>query len=193
MDANYLTSPFIFLIQVVFGAYTMIVMLRFLFQLLRVDFHNPVSQFVVTATSPVLRPLRKFIPGIAGMDIASLVLAWLVKSVEFILVILLSGSSAILAAFLWAIPSLVSLIFTIFIVAMIIQAIMSWVPSLQTHPLAWTLRSLTDPVLKPIRSRLPAVSGIDFSIMIAIVGLIFLKMLIIPPLAALFSAPVSLL
>jgi len=193
MDASYLTSPFIFLIQVLFGAYAMIVMLRFLFQLMRVDFHNPVSQFIVTATSPLLRPLRKFIPGVAGMDMASLVLAWLVKSAEFILVLLLSGSTAIVMAFLWAIPSLVSLIFTIFIVAMIIQAIMSWVPTLQTHPLAWVLRALTDPILRPIRSRIPAVSGIDFSVMIAIVGLIFLKMLIIPPLAALFGAPAGLL
>ena len=92
MDTGYLASPFIFLIQVVFGAYALIVMLRFLFQLLRVDFHNPLSQFVVTLTSPLLRPMRKVIPGIAGMDIASLILAWLVKSAEFLLIILLSGN-----------------------------------------------------------------------------------------------------
>ncbi|MDX1345114.1 MAG: YggT family protein, partial [Sedimenticolaceae bacterium] len=151
MDTGYLASPFIFLIQVVFGAYALIVMLRFLFQLLRVDFHNPLSQFIVTLTSPLLRPMRKFIPGIAGMDIASLVLAWLVKSAELLLIILISGNSMILAAFVWAIPSLVSLTFTIFIAAMIILAIMSWIPSLQTHPLAWILRALTDPLLRPIR------------------------------------------
>ncbi|MEJ2309440.1 MAG: YggT family protein [Gammaproteobacteria bacterium] len=193
MDSTYLTNPLIFLVQVVFGAYALIVMLRFLFQQMRVDFHNPVSQFVVKMTSPALRPLRKFIPGLAGMDIASLVLAWLVKSAEFILVILLSGNTIVLAAFLWAIPALVSLLFTIFIAALIILAIISWVPSLQTHPLAWVLRALTEPLLAPIRKHLPAVSGLDFSVMIAIVALIFVKMLIIPPLAALFGAPAGLL
>jgi YggT family protein len=193
MDAGYLASPFIFLIQVVFGAYALIVMLRFLFQLLRVDFHNPLSQFVVTLTSPLLRPMRKFIPGIAGMDMASLVLAWLVKSAELLLIILLSGNSMALAAFVWAIPSLVSLTFTIFIAAMIILAIVSWIPSLQTHPLAWILRALTDPLLRPIRRVVPAPSGLDFSVMIAIVGLIFLRMLIIPPLALLFGVPKGLL
>ena len=193
MDAGYLASPFIFLIQVVFGAYALIVMLRFFFQLLRVDFHNPLSQFVVTLTSPLLRPMRKFIPGIAGMDIASLVLAWLVKSAELLLIILLSGNSMILAAFIWAIPSLVSLTFTIFIAALIILAIMSWIPSLQTHPLAWILRALTDPILRPIRRYVPAPSGLDFSVMIAIIGLVFLRMLIIPPLAVLFGIPRGLL
>ena len=193
MDASYLTNPLIFLVQVVFGAYALIVMLRFLFQLLRVDFHNPVSQFVVKMTSPALRPLRKFIPGLAGIDMASLVLAWLVKSAELILVILLSGNAMIFAAFLWAIPALVSLVFTIFIAALIILAIMSWVPSLQSHPLAWIMRAFTEPLLTPIRRRVPAVSGLDFSVMIAIVGLIFMKMLVIPPLAKLFGAPAGLL
>lgn len=193
MDSSYLTNPLIFLVQVAFGVYTLIVMLRFLFQQMRVDFHNPLSQFVVKMTSPALRPLRKFIPGFAGIDIASLVLAWLVKSAEFIIVILLSGNAIIFAAFLWAIPALVSLLFTIFIAALIILAVMSWVPSLQTHPLAWVLRALTEPLLAPIRKYVPAVSGIDFSVMIAIVALIFLKMLIIPPLAALFGAPAGLL
>ena len=193
MASGYLSSPFIFLIQVVFGAYALIVMLRFLFQLLRVDFHNPLSQFVVTITSPLLRPMRKFIPGIAGMDIASLILAWLVKSVELLLVMLLSGNGIVMAAFLWAVPALVSLLFTLFIAALIILAIMSWIPSLQTHPLAWILRALTDPLLSPIRSHLPAPSGLDFSVMIAIVGLVFLRMLIIPPLAALFGMPAGLL
>ena len=193
MDSGYLASPFIFLIQVIFGAYALIVMLRFFFQLLRVDFHNPLSQFVVTLTSPLLRPMRKYIPGIAGMDIASLVLAWLVKSVELLLVILLSGNSMIMAAFIWSVPALISLTFTIFIAALIILAIMSWIPSLQTHPLAWILRALTDPLLRPIRRHVPAPSGLDFSVMIAIVGLVFLRMLIIPPLAALFGAPAGLL
>lgn len=193
MDSGYLASPFIFLIQVIFGAYALIVMLRFFFQLLRVDFHNPLSQFVVTLTSPLLRPMRKYIPGIAGMDIASLVLAWLVKSVELLLVILLSGNSMIMAAFIWSVPALISLTFTIFIAALIILAIMSWIPSLQTHPLAWILRALTDPLLRPIRRHVPAPSGLDFSVMIAIVGLVFLRMLIIPPLAALFGAPSELL
>ena len=125
MASGYLSNPFIFLIQVAFGAYALIVMLRFLFQLLRVDFHNPLSQFVVTATSPLLRPMRKFIPGIAGMDIASLILAWLVKSVELLLIMLLSGNGIVLAAFLSAVPALVSLLFTLFIAAMIILVIMS--------------------------------------------------------------------
>ena len=64
----------VYIAQTVIGIYMIAVLLRFLLQLVRADFYNPVSQFVVKATSPVLNPLRRIIPGFGGVDIASLVL-----------------------------------------------------------------------------------------------------------------------
>ena len=105
MGSSYLTNPLVFLIQVLFGAYILVVMLRFLLQLVRADFYNPVSQFVVKVTTPVLTPLRRVIPGVGGLDIASIILMWLLKSVELGLVILITGSSEnLLAALAWSIP-----------------------------------------------------------------------------------------
>ena len=82
MGGDYLTQPAVFLVQVLFGLYATLVVLRFLLQLMRADFYNPVSQFIVRATKPLLNPLRRVIPGVSGMDIASLVLAWLVLGVQ---------------------------------------------------------------------------------------------------------------
>ena len=65
MESSYFTNPLVFLVQVLFGLYALIVMLRFLLQLVRADFYNPLSQFIVKATSPVLNPLRRVIPGTA--------------------------------------------------------------------------------------------------------------------------------
>ncbi len=67
--------------------YMTIVLLRFLLQLARADFYNPISQFVVKATNPPLRPLRRFIPGWGGVDGASLVLAVIIQGITFFLIL----------------------------------------------------------------------------------------------------------
>ena len=125
MDDNYIIRPAIFLVQLGFGFYTLIVMLRFLFQIVRADFHNPVSQFIVKMTSPLLKPLRRVIPTAGGYDIASLMLAWLVKAVELAIIAALIGSGPLIAALLWALPALVSLTIKIFLYAVLIVVILS--------------------------------------------------------------------
>ena len=64
----------VFLLDFVFSAYIFIVLTRFVLQLARADFYNPISQFVLKATNPLLKPLRRIIPGYGGLDVASLVL-----------------------------------------------------------------------------------------------------------------------
>ena len=104
MGSSYLTNPLAFLVQVLFGAYILVVMLRFLLQLVRADFYNPVSQFAVKVTNPLLRPLRRVIPGVGGIDFASLVLMWLLQAVELVLILLISGASVTPMVLAWAIP-----------------------------------------------------------------------------------------
>ncbi len=188
MDSNYLTNPLIFLVQVFFGLYSVAVLLRFLFQLVRADFYNPVSQFIVTITKPLLNPLRKIIPGYRGWDFASLVLAWLVLAVEMGIIMALKGAGAQpLAALALAVPELVDLIINIFLVALFIQVILSWISPGNYNPAVGLAYSLTQPLLGPVQRRMPALGGIDLSPMVVIVGLILLKMLLIPPLSALMQ------
>jgi uncharacterized protein YggT (Ycf19 family) len=105
-----------FLIKTLLGLYIALVVIRFLLQWVRADFYNPVSQFVVKLTSPVLRPLRKVIPGYAGLDLSALLLAWLLKARELAILTLLMGLDRNpLAALAWALPALVSLVISIFL------------------------------------------------------------------------------
>jgi len=188
MNGSYLTNPLAFLVQIIFGAYALIVLLRFLLQLTRADFHNPVSQLVVRLTTPVLRPLRRFIPGIGGIDLSSLILAWLVKAVELLLVLLIQGAGLqLLPALLAAIPELVSTTINIFLFAIFIQAILSWVGTGSYNPAASLLHSLTEPLLRPARRLIPPIGGLDLSPMLTIVGLMLLKMLLLPPLNMLLA------
>ena len=189
---SYLAQPFIFIVQTTLGLYCTIAMLRFLLQIVRADFYNPISQFIITVTKLPLWYLRQIIPGIGGMDTASLVLAWLIKTCELFLIILLLGGgiNMIGAAFLWAIPQLIELGLNIFLVAILIEVIFSWInyPGMN-NPAANIAYNLSEPVVKQVRWLLPDMAGIDFSPMLASMILMLIQMLLIPPLKTLTGSP----
>jgi YggT family protein len=182
MDTGYLSTPAIFLVKVIFGLYATLVLLRFLLQWTRADFYNPLSQFIVKATKPALNPLRRVIPGFSGIDTASLVLAWIVLSFEQLAILAISGMGfQLLAAVLFAIPEMLSLIINIFLFAILIQVILSWINPGSYNPAIGLIHSLTEPLLAPVRRRMPDMGGLDLSPMVVMVGLVVLEMLLIPP------------
>ncbi|NOR41553.1 MAG: YggT family protein, partial [Gammaproteobacteria bacterium] len=127
---NYLSGPLAFLIEILFGLYITVVMLRFLFQLLRVDFYNPISQAIVKVTNPPLRLLRRVIPSIGKIDTSSLILMLALQYLSLILIVLIAGAHFLPVMLLFL--SLVELLnhaFNIFIFSIIILAILSWVSS----------------------------------------------------------------
>ena len=182
MGGGYLTQPAIFLVQVLFGLYATLVVLRFLLQLVRADFYNPLSQFIVRATKPLLNPMRRLIPGVSGLDIAALVLAWLVLTLEQTAILGLAGSGFPPGAgALLAIPELISLLINIFLFAILIQVILSWINPGTLNPAVGLIHSLTEPLLGPVRRRMPDMGGLDLSPMVVMLGLVVLEMLLIPP------------
>lgn len=190
MDSSYLTNPLVFLIQTLFGLYILVVMLRFLLQWARADFYNPLSQFIVKVTTPALRPLRRVIPGLGGLDFSAVVLMWLLKTLELMLVILItSGIFSPIGPMLWAIPQLVDLAINVFLFAILIQVIISWINPGTYNPIIGVINSLTDPIMRPARRIIPPISGLDLSPMLVILGLYLLKMLLLPPLLMLTGSP----
>jgi YggT family protein len=188
MGAGYLTQPAVFLVQVLFGLYATLVVLRFLLQLTRADFYNPLSQFIVKATRPLLNPLRRVIPGVSGMDLASLVLAWLVIAIEQLAILGLAGAGFQPgAAALLAIPEMISLIINIFLFAILIQVIISWVNPGSYNPVINLIHALTEPLLAPVRRRMPEMGGLDLSPMVVMIGLVVLEMLLVPPIKELIG------
>lgn len=183
MDSSYYTNPLVFLVQIIFGLYALIVMLRFLLQIVRADFYNPLSQFIVKVTSPVLTPLRKAVPSIGGKDTASLVLVWLVLGVELMLISLIIGQGLQpVLSLLLAIPKMLELTFDIFIFGILIQVILSWINPGTYNPAVAIVHSLTEPLLGPARRLISPIGGIDLSPMLVMIGLYLLQMLLLPPL-----------
>ena len=188
MGAGYLAQPAIFMVKVLFGLYATLVVLRFLLQLTRADFYNPLSQFIVKATKPLLNPLRRVIPGVSGIDVASLVLAWFVLTLEQLAILALAGAGFQLAgAALLAIPELISLIINVFLFAILIQVIISWINPGGYNPAIGLIHGLTEPLLAPVRRRMPNMGGLDLSPMVVMLGLVVLEMLLIPPIKELIG------
>jgi len=185
---GYLTNPLQFVINTLFQLYITVVMVRFLLQLVRADFYNPVSQFVVKVTNPLLRPLRRIIPGWGGIDVAALLLMLLLQLLSLTLIMLLSRHGFSVGILIpLSLAQLVELAFNVYIVAIIVQAILSWFNPAHYNPVSSILFSLTEPLLRPARRLLPPVSGIDLSPLLVLLALQVAKMLVIPPIVYLAS------
>lgn len=163
------------LIQVVFELYLLAVLLRLLFQLVRADFYNPVSQFIVAITNPLVKPLRRVIPGFFGFDFASLVLLIVIKCLELYLLSLVTGFAVEpLALIVASILDLVRLTLNVFFFAVIIRALLSWFSpyGIGHNPVGNLLVRLTEPLLAPARRLIPPVGGgFDLSPLVVLVVL----------------------
>lgn len=183
MAGSYLLNPLEFIINTLFGLYILVVMVRFLLQWVRADFYNPVSQFIVRVTTPALRPLRRVIPGWGGIDFAAVVLMLLLQLLSLALILLLRGQGLPLFTLLfWSLAELVALVINIYIGAILIQAVISWINPGTYNPVVTLLHALTAPLLRPARRLLPPISGLDLSPLLVLIALQVLKMLAVPPL-----------
>lgn len=181
---TYLSQAGLYLIQVVFGFYTLLVLLRLLFQLARADFYNPFSQFIVTLTQPPLKILRRFIPGFFGIDFATVVLLLAIKILEMVLVAWLQGVAPNPASVIvLAIADLIQLTIWVYIFSILVRVILSWVnPYGMRNPMADLLYSLTEPMLAPARRLIPPIGGLDLSPIAVLVLLQLTLILIVRPL-----------
>jgi YggT family protein len=152
-------------LQILSSFYITLVLLRFLLQFARADFYNPISQFIVRATTPLLKPLRKFIPGWGGIDGASLVLAIGLQFLTFLLLLMVQGFYSFnpVTLIAWAAVTVLSLIIKIYYWGIIISIILSWVAQGSNHPAVVLVYQITEPVMRPFRRILPPIGGLDLS------------------------------
>jgi len=171
-----LSSPFItalvFLINTVFGIYILLIMLRFLLQWFQVGFRNdPMLRLLLRLTNLPLQLLYNFIPGWRDIDFSAIVLMLALKMIELSLIAWLYGQSpSIIGLFLLSMANLLSLMIYIFIFAIIIQVILSWITSPDNYnPLSNILFSLNEPILRPVRRKIPPLQGLDLSPLVVII------------------------
>ena len=179
-----LNDAAIFIIKTLGSLYLLIVLLRFILQLVRANFYNPLCQFIVKATQPLLKPLRRVIPSMFGLDMSSLVLALIVQMVLIAVILLLKGFEVDLLLLVpWALIAVFSLFLSVLFYAMIISVILSWVAPGSHNPGAELVQQITEPVLAPFRRIIPNLGGLDISPIFAFIALQLLQSWLIPRLA----------
>jgi len=185
-----LSNALIFLVNTVFGLFVVALLLRFYLQWARASYRNPLSEFLQALTDFMVRPARRLIPGLWGLDLATLALAWLVQLVEILVVLQIkdyglgpAAGQAFAAAALLALVMLVKIGLYIVMVAVIVQVVLSWVgPYSPLMPLA---NSMTRPLLRVFQRRVPAIGNVDLSPLFA---LVVIQLLLMLPVAWLESA-----
>ena len=176
---NPISNVLDFLIHILFSMYIYAVILRILLGLTRADFYNPFSQFILTITNPVLTPLRKVMPSIGGIDTAAIILIVGLKFIELAARSFLISKNIMFSSLI--IPSIVGVlnqVLNVFIFAIIILVIISWVaPHLhgQSNPLTPILRSITEPLIRPARKLIPPIGVFDLSTFAVLLGLYCVK------------------
>jgi len=173
----------IFLLDTILGLFSLALLLRFYFQLLRVPFYNSVSQFLIAVTDFMVRPARRVIPGWGGMDLSTLVLAWLFECIIMTSVYLIQGydfgANMIAASGIMGMLGIMEIIkMTLYIVLLMIimQAVLSWV---NPHsPLMPLLDSFTRPFLAFFRKNIPPIANVDLSPLFVLIIIQLLLMIV---------------
>ncbi|MBF8754192.1 MAG: YggT family protein [Pseudomonas putida] len=181
---NALSGAMIFVVQTLVSLYLVIVLLRFVLQLVKADFYNPLSQFAVRATQPLLKPLRRIIPSIGGLDTSSLLLSVAIQALlmAFVMMFVPENYSP-LQVVIWAIIGVTSLFLKIFWVAMIVMVIVSWVAPNSHNPAAELAYQISEPVLAPFRKLIPNLGGLDISPIFAFLAIQVIQSYAMPELA----------
>jgi YggT family protein len=169
----------IYLISTLTDLYVTAILLRLLLQWVRADFYNPLSQFLVKVTNPVLVPTRRLVPSIGKLDTASVVVMLLLELLQLVLINLIGKTEyGFQFLFLFAVQKLLITFLLTYFVLIIARVIISWIANRSQHPLIPLVYQLTDPVLRPISKLLPPMGGIDLSPLFALIALRALLLLL---------------
>jgi YggT family protein len=162
---NAINEILVYLVQTLLSLYLVTMLLRFLLQLVRADFYNPISQFIVKVTNPLVIPLRRVSPGLGGIDVSSLLLALLLQLAAIVALLLINGLSppGVFLLLAWSVLGVLGLLVNMYFFALLAMIILSWVAAGSRHPAIYLLYQITEPVMAPFRKVLPPMGGLDLS------------------------------
>lgn len=174
-----LSGALIYLVSTLTDLYVTAILLRLLLQWVRADFYNPLSQFLVKVTNPVLVPARRLVPSIGKLDTASVLVMLLLELLQLVFISLLGSTDfGFQFLFLFAVRKLLVALLLTYFVLIIAMVLVSWFASGSRHPLIPLIYQLTEPVLRPIQKLLPPLGGVDLSPLFALIALRALLLLL---------------
>ena len=171
MPSN-IASALVFIVNALTSLYLLVLLLRFWLPWLRADFRNPLAQGILKLTSPIIIPLRRIVPSFGRLDTATVMVAFVVQYLGILLILLIFGTSATFSVIATtAIVKLVLLSVNLFMFAIFVRIILSWISPGQFNPATAIISTLTEPLLRPVRRLIPALGGFDISPIFVIIAL----------------------
>ncbi len=173
-------NALVFVLRTLFDLYVLTFALRLLLQWAAVDKRNPLVQFILRITNPLVIPLRRLLPSIGRIDTATVVLLLGLQLVATTLLVRIGcvAEPAILQILALALLSVVKLVLNVFTWAMIIYVVLSWVSPGGYNPGAAVVAAIVEPVLAPFRRLIPLIGGLDLSPLFALIAIQALAMLL---------------
>lgn len=183
---EYLIKALATIVDLVFRVYIFFLMLRFLLHWARADFYHPFAHFLLVVSNPPVRPLHKIMPRAGNIDLAVLLLMFVLQVIKVLLIHSLMGPPlGLFGMLLLSLAELLELALYIFIFSIVIQALLSWFPETRRNPLNTFLQRLNDPLLRPARHYIKPFEGMDLSPMVVVLVLYLLILLLVAPLTGL--------
>ncbi|MBT8101378.1 MAG: YggT family protein [Gammaproteobacteria bacterium] len=172
MPSN-ISSAIVFVVNALTSLYLLVLLLRFWMPWLNADFRNPLAQGILRFTSPLVIPVRRIVPSFGRLDTATVLVAFVIQYFTVLLLLLIIGQTAGIAAIaLTALVKLVVLSINLFVYAIFIRIILSWISQGGYNPATAIISTLTEPVLRPFRRIIPPLGGFDISPIFAIILLL---------------------
>lgn len=173
-------DAFTFVISTLFDMYTVAMVLRLALQWVRADFRNPLAQFILKATNPLILPTRRVVPAIGGLDTATLLVVLAVAALGTVLLVQIACVGSVNAGQIAVLTllRLVHLVLRTWSLLILAYVILSWVGSGSYNPAANLLAVLVEPLLAPLRRLIPTIGGLDISPVFALLALEFLNRLL---------------
>jgi len=190
-----LANALIFIAQMAFGLLTLSLLLRFYMQWVRAPYRNPLTEFINALTDFMVRPARRIVPGLWGLDLPTLLLAWIMQVLELMVVPQVRGYQfgaevgiATIGIAAFAATAVLKLLIYIVLVSTLLQAVLSWINP--GSPIAPLLDTMTRPFLRLFRRRIPPIGNVDLSPLLV---LVICQLLLMVPVAWLESEALRLL
>ena len=178
-----MSSPLYFILSTILGVACALFAMRFILQATRADFYNPISQGILKFTEPVLGAIRILIPSYQNLDFAAFIFTWLLKILTVAALFYFGGmdlGSNLGLLFKIGLREVLELFLGIYLIALIIMVILSFLAPGNYHPVAVLAQQITEPVLAPVRRIIPPMGGLDFSVLVILMLIMLLRDYLLP-------------
>ena len=183
---NNLSAAGVFLISTLINMYVMVMLMRVLLPFVRANFYNPISQFIVALTDPIIKPLRRVVPSYKKIDLPVILLLFLVQFLKLTILFFVTRGTLgnPFGISIWVVGDTLDQLTTMYFYAIIIRVVLSWVSAggyVGASPLQEILFLITEPVLRPFRRFIPPIAGIDLSPLVLMISIKLIEIIFIYP------------